>query len=204
MAKVLVLYYSMYGHIETLAGAVAEGVDSEPGASAHIMRVPELVPRELAEKIGAKLDQAAPIAKPGELADYDAVIFGTPTRFGNMCSQMRNFLDQTGALWVSGGLSGKIGSVFTSTGTGSGTEATIISFYTTLIHHGMLIAGIPPTVPEIKDRSDTHAGSVYGASTLAGADGSRKPTEGDLALARQQGRWVARYAMRMTGASQQE
>ena len=199
MAKVLVLYYSMYGHIEILAEAVAEGVESVAGASVDIMRVPELMERGFAEKVGAKLDQSAPIAKPMMLEDYDAVIFGTPTRFGNMCSQMRNFLDQTGALWVSGGLSGKIGSVFTSTGTGSGNETTIMSFYNTLIHHGMLIAGIPPNVPEIMDLSEPHAGTVYGASTLAGADGSLQPTKGDLALARQQGRGVAKYAIQMFG-----
>jgi len=198
MAKVLVLYYSMYGHIEILAEAVAEGVGSVDGASVDVMRVPELMELEFAKKVGAKLDQAAPIAKPMMLADYDAVIFGTPTRFGNMCSQMRNFLDQTGALWVSGGLVGKIGSVFTSTGTGSGNEATILSFFNTLIHHGMLIAGIPPNIPEIVDLSEIHEGSVYGASTLAGADGSRLPTKADKALARQQGRCVAEYAKRMS------
>ncbi len=198
MAQVLVLYYSMFGHVETMANAVAAGVDSVAGAKATIMRVPELVPLEISEKVGAKLDQSAPIAKPAMLADYDAVIFGTPTRFGNMCSQMRNFLDQTGALWVSGGLTGKIGSVFTSTGTGSGSEATILSVYNTLIHHGMLIAGVPPTVPEIANPSETHAGSVYGAATLAGKNNKLQPTTGDLALARQQGHWVAKYALRMS------
>jgi NAD(P)H dehydrogenase (quinone) len=197
VANILVIYYSMYGHIEILAKEIAAGVDDIDGASARIMRVPELMDPEFAKKVGAKLDQEAPIAEPMMLADYDAVIFGTPTRFGNMCSQMRNFLDQTGALWVSGGLTGKIGSVFTSTGTGSGNEATILSFYNTLIHHGMLIAGIPPNVPEIKDLSEPHAGTVYGASTVAGADGSLRPTKGDLALARQQGRGVAGYAIRM-------
>lgn len=198
MAKILVLYYSMYGHVETLANAVAAGVESVPGAEVMIMRVPELMQRELAEKAGAKLDQAAPIAEPLMLADYDAVIFGTPTRFGNMCSQMRNFLDQTGPLWVRGGLSGKIGSVFTSTGTGSGNEATILSFFNTLIHHGMLITGIPPNLPEIKDLSGIRGGSVYGAATIAGADGSRQPTKVELALAGHQGRCVAEYAVQMT------
>jgi len=199
VAKVLVLYYSMYGHIETMAKAVVAGAESVDGASVQIMRVPELMEREFAKKVGAKLDQAAPIAKPMMLADYDAVIFGTPTRFGNMCSQMRNFLDQTGSLWLSGGLTGKIGSVFTSTGTGSGNEATITSFYNTLIHHGMLIAGIDPNAKAFKDFSELHAGSVYGASTLAGADGSRQPTEADIALAQDQGRCVAEYAIRMSG-----
>ena len=199
MAKILVLYYSMYGHIETMAKAVVAGAESVDGASVQIMRVPELMEREFAKKVGAKLDQEAPIAKPMMLADYDAVIFGTPTRFGNMCSQMRNFLDQTGSLWLSGGLTGKIGSVFTSTGTGSGNEATITSFYNTLIHHGMLIAGIDPNAKAFKDFSELHAGSVYGASTLAGADGSRQPTEADIALAQDQGRCVAEYAIRMSG-----
>lgn len=198
MAKILVLYYSMYGHIEILAEAVAEGVKSVDGAIVDIMRVPELMDLEFAAKVGAKLDQAAPVAKPMMLADYDAVIFGTPTRFGNMSSQMRNFLDQTGSLWLSGGLTGKIGSVFTSTGTGSGNETTITSFYNTLIHHGMLIAGIDPNAKSFKEYSELHAGSVYGASTLAGADGSRKPTEADIALAKDQGRCVAKYAIRMS------
>jgi len=199
VAKILVLYYSMYGHIEIMAKAVVAGAESVDGASVQIMRVPELMEREFAKKVGAKLDQEAPIAKPMMLADYDAVIFGTPTRFGNMCSQMRNFLDQTGSLWLSGGLTGKIGSVFTSTGTGSGNEATITSFYNTLIHHGMLIAGIDPNAKAFKDFSELHAGSVYGASTLAGADGSRQPTEADIALAQDQGRCVAEYAIRMSG-----
>jgi NAD(P)H dehydrogenase (quinone) len=198
VAKVLVLYYSMYGHIEILAGAVAEGAESVDGVSVDIMRVPELMDPEFAKKVGAKVDQAAPIAQPMMLADYDAVIFGTPTRFGNMCSQMRNFLDQTGALWLSGGLTGKIGSVFTSTGTGSGNETTITSFYNTLIHHGMLISGIDPNAKAFKDYSELHAGSVYGVSTLAGADGSRQPTEADIALAKDQGRCVAGYARRMS------
>jgi NAD(P)H dehydrogenase (quinone) len=198
VAKVLVLYYSMYGHIETMAKAVVAGAESVDGASVQIMRVPELMEREFAKKVGAKLDQAAPIAKPMMLADYDAVIFGTPTRFGNMCSQMRNFLDQTGSLWLSGGLTGKIGSVFTSTGTGSGNETTITSFHNTLIHHGMLIAGVAPNAKAFKDFSELHAGSVYGASTLAGADGSRQPTEADIALAKDQGRCVAEYAIRMS------
>ncbi len=199
MANILVLYYSMYGHIEILAKEIAAGVEDVDEANVRIMRVPELMDLEFAKKVGAKLDQEAPFAEPMMLADYDAVIFGTPTRFGNMCSQMRNFLDQTGALWVSGGLCGKIGSVFTSTGTGSGNEATILSFYNTLIHHGMLIAGIPPNVPEVMDLSEPHSGTVYGASTVAGADGSLQPTKGDLALARQQGRGIAKYAIQMFG-----
>lgn len=201
MAEILVLYYSMYGHTETLAQAVAEGAGSVDGASVQLMRVPELMPPKIAEKAGAKLDQAAPIAKPMMLADYDAIIFGTPTRFGNMCSQMRNFLDQTGALWVSGALDGKIGSVFTSTGTGSGNESTILSFYNTLIHHGMLIVGLEPNTPEFKELSEMRGGSVYGAATIAGtgAGNDRQPTASELTMGTRQGRRVAELAMRMAG-----
>ena len=143
MTKVLVLYYSSYGHIEKMAGAVAEGA-REGGADVVVKRVPELVPEELAKKSGFKLDQAAPIATVDELADYDAIIFGTPTRFGNMAAQMRNFLDQTGSLWVKGELIGKVGSVFTSTATQhGGQESTILSTHTVLLHHGMVIVGLP-------------------------------------------------------------
>ncbi|MGE0756250.1 MAG: NAD(P)H:quinone oxidoreductase, partial [Pirellulaceae bacterium] len=137
MPKVLVLYYSMYGHVETLAGAIAEGARSVPGTDVTVKRVPETMSPEVAQRVGAKLDQPAPAADPKELGNYDAIIFGTPTRFGNMAGQMRLFLDQTGGLWVKGGLVGKVASVFTSTGTGGGNESTIISFVPTLIHHGM-------------------------------------------------------------------
>ena len=144
MAKVLVLYYSTYGHIETMAGAVAEGARSVPGTEVTIKRVPELMPPDVAAQAGVKLDQAAPIATPAELADYDAIIFGTPTRFGNMASQMRNFLDQTGGLWAQGKLIGKVGSVFASSATQhGGQESTILSFHTTLLHQGMVIVGLP-------------------------------------------------------------
>src|SRR5690606_812935 len=144
MTKVLVLYYSMYGHIETMAKAVAEGARSVEGVEVTIKRVPELVPEEVARNAGARRAQAAPMAEPAELADYDAIIFGTPTRFGNMCAQMRNFLDQTGGLWANGKMIGKIGSVFTSTATQhGGHETTITSFHTTLLHHGMIIVGVP-------------------------------------------------------------
>ncbi len=144
MAKILVLYYSSYGHIETMAEAVAEGARRTEGVEVTIKRVPELVPAEVAEKAGMKLDQDAAVATPGELADYDAIVFGTPTRFGNMAAQMRNFLDQTGGLWAKGALVGKVGSVFTSTGTQhGGQETTITSFHTTLLHHGMVIVGVP-------------------------------------------------------------
>ncbi len=144
MTKVLVLYYSMYGHIEVMAQSVAEGVREVSGAEAVIKRVPEIIPEDRARAIGAKLDQAAPIATTEELAEYDAIIFGSPTRFGNMTAQMRNFLDQTGKLWMTGGLIGKVGSVFTGSGTQhGGQETTITSFHSTLLHHGMVIVGVP-------------------------------------------------------------
>ncbi|HYF35416.1 MAG TPA: NAD(P)H:quinone oxidoreductase, partial [Prosthecobacter sp.] len=167
MSKILVLYYSMYGHIETLAGAVAEGAKSVAGTEVTVKRVAEIMPEEVARKAGAKLDQAAPVADPKELGDYDAIIFGTPTRFGNMTAQMRNFLDQTGGLWVKGALVGKVGSVFTSTGTGGGNESTIISFVSNLIHHGMVFVGLPYSCPELTDVSEVKGGSPWGAATIA-------------------------------------
>jgi NAD(P)H dehydrogenase (quinone) len=191
MPKLLVLYYSMYGHIETMAGAIAEGARSVDGVEVTIKRVPETLSEESARRNGVKLDQAAEIASPGELGDYDAIIFGTPTRFGNMAAQMRNFLDQTGGLWVKGGLVGKVGSVFTSTGTGGGNESTIISFVTTLMHHGMIYVGLPYACPELADISEVKGGSPWGAATIAGADGSRQPSEKELAQARFQGKHVA-------------
>ncbi|MGZ5532925.1 MAG: NAD(P)H:quinone oxidoreductase [Methylobacter sp.] len=192
MAKILVLYYSMYGHIETMAKAVAEGVRSVEGVEVAIKRVPDLVPEEVARKSGAKLDQEAPIAMVDELPDYDAIIFGTPTRFGNMCAQMRNFLDRTGGLWVNGGLIGKVGSVFTSTATQhGGQETTITSFHSTLLHHGMIIVGVPYSCKEIMNMGEITGGSPYGASTLAGADNSRQPSENELKIARFQGSHVA-------------
>lgn len=197
MKKVLVLYYSMYGHIEQMAQAVAEGARAVPGVEVSLKRVPETMPEELARKAGAKLDQAAPIATPQELGDYDAILFGTPTRFGNMSGQMRTFLDQTGGLWVKGGLIGKLGSVFTSTGTGGGNETTITSFWNTLAHHGMLIAPLPYTAPELSQIDEVRGGSPYGAATLAGADGSRQPSERELILARFQGQHVARLCAAM-------
>ncbi len=198
MAKVLVLYYSSYGHVERMAEAVAEGARSVPGTEVTVKRVPELVPEEVARQAGFKLDQPAPVAKPEELADYDAVIFGTPTRFGNMAAQMRNFLDQTGALWQSGALVGKIGSVFVSTATQhGGQETTITSFHTTLLHHGMIIVGVPYAVPELLDISEVSGGSPYGASTIAGGDGSRQPSEAELKIARFQGRRVAELAAKL-------
>ncbi len=197
MKKILVLYYSMYGHIEQMAEAVAAGAASVPGVAVTLKRVPETMPEDLARKAGAKLDQQAAVATPQELADYDAILFGTPTRFGNMAAQMRNFLDQTGGLWVKGALIGKLASVFTSTGTGGGGETTITSFWHTLAHHGMVIVGLPYAVAELSDISELRGGSPYGAATVAGADGSRQPSEKELILARFQGAHVARLTARM-------
>jgi NAD(P)H dehydrogenase (quinone) len=198
MPKLLVLYYSMYGHIETMAGAVAEGARAVDGVEVTIKRVPETLSEESAKRNGVKLDQAAEVATPGELGDYDAIIFGTPTRFGNMAAQMRNFLDQTGGLWVKGGLVGKVGSVFTSTGTGGGNESTIISFVTTLMHHGMIYVGLPYACPELADITEVKGGSPWGAGTIAGADGSRQPSEKELAQARFQGKHVASIAVQLS------
>ena len=198
MAKILVLYYSMYGHIETLATAVADGARGIAGSTVDIKRVPELMSEEVARRVGAKIDQAAPVATVDELAGYDAIIFGTPTRFGNMCAQMRNFLDQTGRLWMAGGLIGKIGSVFTSTGTQhGGQETTISSFHNTLLHHGMIIVGVPYSCQELTNMSEITGGSPYGAGTLAGGDGKRQPSGNELAIARFQGAHVARIALKL-------
>lgn len=189
----------MYGHIKTMAEAVAEGARSVEGTEVAIKRVPDLVPEDVARKAGVKLDQAAPIATVGELPDYDAIIFGTPTRFGNMCAQMRNFLDQTGRLWLNGGLIGKVGSVFTSTATQhGGQETTITSFHTTLLHHGMIIVGVPYSCQEIMNMSEITGGSPYGASTLAGGDGSRQPSENEIKIARFQGAHVAQVAKKQS------
>jgi len=196
MAKVLVLYYSMYGHIETLAEAVAEGARGA-GAEVDIKRVPETMPREVAEKAGARPDQKAPVASPAELAGYDAIIFGTPTRFGNMAGQMRNFLDQTGGLWMQGALVGKLASVFTSTGTGGGNEATILTTIPTLMHHGMVVVGLHYGMSELTDLSVVKGGSPYGAATIAGPRGDRQPIGQELSLARQQGARVAQLAAKL-------
>ncbi|NLC71052.1 MAG: NAD(P)H:quinone oxidoreductase [Desulfuromonadaceae bacterium] len=200
MTKILVLYYSMYGHVETLAKAVVEGVRSVAEVQVAIKRVPELMPEEVARKAGAKLDQEAPIATVAELADYDAVIFGSPTRFGNMTAQMRNFLDQTGGLWAKGKLVGKVGSVFTSTATQhGGQETTITSFHSTLLHHGMIVVGVPYSCPELSNMDEITGGSPYGAGTLAGNDGKRQPTENELKIARFQGAHVAAIAKKLKG-----
>ena len=197
MTKVLVLYYSGYGHVETMAEAIAEGVGEVDGAEVTVKRVPELVPEEVARKSGMKLDQQAPIAEPNELADYDAIVFGTPTRFGNMASQMRNFLDQTGGLWMQGALIGKVGSVFASTSTQhGGQETTITSFHTTLLHQGMVIVGVPYSHKGLNEMDEISGGTPYGATTLAG-DGSRVPSANELDIARFQGRHVAEIAAKL-------
>lgn len=197
MSKVLVLYYSSYGHIEAMATAVADGVRSAHG-EAVIKRVPELVAEEEARRAGMKVDQSAPLATVDELPGYDAIIFGTPTRFGNMAAQMRNFLDQTGSVWMKGGLIGKVGSVFTSAGTQhGGHETTITSFHTTLLHHGMVIVGLPYSETRLTDVSRISGGTPYGASTVAGPDGSRTPSDGELAMARAQGAHVAKIAAKL-------
>ncbi|KLI64378.1 NAD(P)H:quinone oxidoreductase [Aurantiacibacter marinus] len=198
MAKVLVLYYSSYGHIETMARAVAEGAAGVGGTEVTVKRVPEIMPEDVARSAGVKLDQDAEIATPGELADYDAIIFGTPTRFGNMAAQMRNFLDQTGPLWFENKLVGKVGSVFCSTASQhGGQETTITSFHITLLHHGMVIAGLPYTFAGNNEMGEISGGTPYGATTLAGSDGSRMPSENELAGARFQGGHVAKLAAKL-------
>ena len=198
MTKVLVVYHSIWGHIERMAQAQAEGVREVPGAVAQVKRVAETMSDEALAAIGAKRDQAAPVARPDELADYDAVIFGTPTRFGNMTGQMRTFLDQTGALWARGALVGKAGSVFTSSGTQhGGQESTILSFHLTLLHHGMVIVGLPYSDARQTGLDEIKGGSPYGASTIAGAKGERFPSEQELAMARYQGRHVATLARKL-------
>jgi len=199
MSKILVLYYSMYGHIETMARTMAEAVDGVDGVSATLKRVPETMSDEALENIGAKRDQQAPVATIEELPDYDGLILGTPTRFGNMCGQMRTFLDQTGGHWAQGKLIGKVGSVFTSTATGGGNETTIVSTWMTLAHHGYVLVGLPYSAPELLDISEPRGGSPYGAGTMAGGDGSRQPTDKELALVRFQGRHVAEITRRLHG-----
>ena len=198
MAKVLVLYFSAYGHVERMAQAVAEGARSVSGTEVALKRVPDLVSEEAGRKAGMKVDQKAPFATVDELSNYDAIIFGTPTRFGNMAAQMRNFLDQTGGLWMQGALVGKVGSVFASTGTQhGGQETTITSFHSTLLHQGMIIVGLPYTFAGLLQMDEISGGSPYGATTLAKADGSRQPSENELEGARFQGRHVAEIATKL-------
>ncbi len=200
MATVLILYYSMYGHVETMAKAVAEGARSVEGVGVTIKRVPDLMSEDAARKAGAKLDQEAPIATVDDLPNYDAIIFGTPTRFGNMCAQMRNFLDQTGKHWMSGALIGKVGSVFTSTATQhGGQETTITTFHTTLLHQGMIIVGVPYSCGPLLNMKEITGGSPYGAGTLANTDGSRQPSENELTIARFQGEHVGKIAKKLAG-----
>ena len=199
MAKILLLYHSMYGHIETMANAVAEGARRVDGIEVTIKRVPETMDRQAFGAAGGKLDQQAPEASPNELADYDGIIFGTPTRFGNMSGQMRNFLDRNGGLWAKGALHGKVASVFTSTGTGGGEEMTITSTWTTLAHHGMVIVPLGYGIGELADISQVRGGTPYGASTIAGGDGSRQPSDIELTIARYQGETVAKVTARLFG-----
>lgn len=199
MTKVLVLYYSSYGHIEAMANAVAEGV-REGGAEAVVKRVPELVPAEIAQKSHFKLDQPAPVAEPGELDQYDAIIVGCGTRFGTVASQMRNFWDQTGGLWAQGKLIGKVGSVFTSSATQhGGQESTLLGFIPTLLHHGMVVVGLPYSFAGQMGMSEIVGGSPYGATTITGGDGSRQPSATELDSARFQGKHVATIAAKLKG-----
>lgn len=199
MTRILVLYYSTYGHTEAMAEAAAEGVRAA-GAEAVIKRVPELMPPEVAQKAGAKLDQKAPVATPQELAEYDGFLFGTPTRFGNMASQMKNFLDQTGGLWMSGALVGKPAGVFVSTATQhGGQESTILTFHTVLLHQGMVIVGLPYAAKGQMTLDEISGGSPYGATTIAGGDGSRQPSANELELMRYQGEHLAKIAAKLKG-----
>lgn len=200
--KVQVIFYSMYGHVYRMAEAVVEGVKQVPGAEVSLYQVPELIPDDVLEKYGAKAARASfakiPVATVDQLAHAHALIFGTPTRFGNMAAQMRNFLDQTGGLWAKGTLIGKIGSVFASTATQhGGQETTITSFHSTLLHHGMVIVGVPYGESGLSHMSDITGGTPYGATTLAGTDGSRHPSENELKIARYQGKHVAEIATKL-------
>jgi NAD(P)H dehydrogenase (quinone) len=198
MAKMLVLYYSAWGHMEQMAYAAAEGAKAG-GADVVVKRVPELVPEDVAKSMHYKLDQKAPIAKPEELADYDAIIFGTGTRYGNMTAQMKNFIDQTGALWMKGALVGKVGSVMSSSATQhGGQESTILSFHTVLLHHGMVIVGLPYAYQGQMGHDEIRGGSPYGATTVAGGDGSRQPSKQDLEGATYQGKHVAEIAAKLS------
>jgi NAD(P)H dehydrogenase (quinone) len=200
--KVLILFYSMYGHIYKMAEAIAQGVKEVPGAEPILRRIPETIPEDVLKKTGAFDAQRkfahVPLCKLDELPDADAIIFGTPTRFGNMAGQMRNFLDQTGSFWTKGSLIGKVASVFTSTATQhGGQETTITSVYNTLLHHGMIIVGLPYSCEEISNMDEITGGTPYGASTLAGPDGKRWPSENELAAARFQGKHVANIAAKL-------
>jgi NAD(P)H dehydrogenase (quinone) len=196
IARIQIIFYSMYGHVYQMAEAVAAGAREAGAGEVSLWQVPELVPAEILEKSGANAARAAfahvPVATPAKLAEADAIIFGTPTRFGNMAAQMRNFLDQSGGLWANGALVGKVGSVFASTASQhGGQETTLVSFHTTLLHHGMIVVGVPYTEPRLANMAEITGGTPYGATTLAGIDGSRQPSENELAVARFQGSHVA-------------
>ena len=202
--KVQVVFYSMYGHIYKMAEAIAEGVKQVPGAQVSLYQVAEHLPDTILEQYGAKAAKASfakvPVAKVEQLAEADAIIFGTPTRFGNMAGQMRNFLDQTGSHWMSGALIGKVGSVFTSTASQhGGQETTIQSFHTTLLHQGMIIVGLPYSAKELLTMTEITGGTPYGASTITSGDGSRQPSANELTLARFQGKHVAEIAAKLFG-----
>lgn len=204
MPRVLVLYYSSYGHIEAMAYAQAEGARRIAGTQVVVKRVPELMPSEVARASGFKLDQSAPLASPEELEQYDLILFGTPTRFGNMAAQMRNFLDQTGPLWMRGALVGKVGSVFCSTASQhGGQETTITSFHTTLLHHGMIVVGLPYTYKDLATMREVTGGTPYGASCVTGAGAElRMPSALELDMCRYQGEHVARITARLVSGSQ--
>jgi NAD(P)H:quinone oxidoreductase type IV len=202
MAKIQIVFYSMFGHVYQLAEAIAQGARQVTNTEVTLYQVPELVPEQALEKSGAKAARKAfahiPVAQVDKLAEADAIIFGTPTRFGNMCAQMRNFLDQTSSLWMKGTLIGKVGSVFASTATQhGGQETTITSFHTTLLHHGMIIVGVPYSQQGLLNMKEITGGTPYGATTLADADGSRQPTENELTIARFQGKHVAEIASKL-------
>ena len=204
--RIQIVFYSMYGHVYRMAEAVSEGARSVPGTDVKILQVPELVPPEILKQSGADTARKAfahiPTARVDDLADADAIIFGTPTRYGNMCAQMRNFMDQTGGLWMKGSLVGKPAGVFTSTATQhGGQETTITSFHTTLLHLGMIIVGVPYSEQRLMETGEVSGGTPYGASTIAGPDGSRMPSENELAIARFQGKHVAEIAKKLKGIS---
>lgn len=199
MTKVLVLYHSSYGHLETFAGAIAEGARSVPGVEVTVKRVPETMSPETMKAAFMKVDQTYPVATVDELPSYDAIIFGTPTRFGGMSGQMRSFLDQTGPLWAKGALLGKVGSVFVSTGTGGGQEATALGFFPTLLHHGMVLVAPGYGTPEVADITEVHGATPYGAGTVAAPNGSRQPSEKEFVVARYQGKRVAEVAQKLHG-----
>src|SRR5579863_6339229 len=203
MSRILVLYYSSYGHVELMAQAQAEGVARVAGAEATVKRVPELTPPDIARASGYRVDQSAPVAQPDELEQYDAIIFGTPTRFGNMAGQMRNFLDQTGPSWMRGALVGRIGSVFCCTASQhGGQETTLTSFHSTLLHHGMIIVGLPYTFKDLTTLREVSGGTPYGASSITGAGAEyRMPSALELEMCRFQGEHVAKITARLTAAS---